>query len=289
MHNRFTHALLPALLLWIAGSVFYPACRLAARTARPPVCMGYYDTDRLYDTIPSDFYNDTDFTPEGRYAWNTARYERKIRNTAAVADSMGLDLLVLWGVENEDVVRDLSRACTSDYTYLHRTLNSFDGRDFALLYHADKFAPKQVRTHRKTLIVIGRIYPDSHPERGIDLCLVACNDPRQTAPRIEALREEFPEHLLVVMGELPGRIPDHAALRDPFAQSERKGYGNLWRKGGWTLRDRIWTDVRIKTVRGEIHARSYLFDTKRNMPLPTFSANRYTGGFGRALPVFVCF
>ena len=36
-----------------------------------PLHFGYYEVDHLYDTLPSPFYNDTDYTPEGRYRWNS--------------------------------------------------------------------------------------------------------------------------------------------------------------------------------------------------------------------------
>lgn len=100
-----------------------------------PIGIAFYDVDRIYDTVPALFYDDADYTPEGRLHWTAERYARKIRNTAAVIDSMALPLVALWGVENEQVVRDIAAACRGDYSYLHRTLNSLDGMDFALLYY----------------------------------------------------------------------------------------------------------------------------------------------------------
>lgn len=113
----------------------------AATAAAQSVGIAYYDVDHLYDTIPALFYDDSDYTPEGRLAWDTERYRRKIDGTAAVIDSMSLPIVALWGVENEAVVRDLAAACRGDYVYLHRTLNTLDGMDFALLYHGDRFFP----------------------------------------------------------------------------------------------------------------------------------------------------
>lgn len=72
-----------------------------------PIGIAFYDVDRIYDTVPALFYDDADYTPEGRLHWTAERYARKIRNTAAVIDSMALPLVALWGVENEQVVRDL--------------------------------------------------------------------------------------------------------------------------------------------------------------------------------------
>ena len=124
--------IITALLLFLAG---IPA------HAQPRTGIVYWDLDHLYDTVPALFYNDTDYTPSGRLAWDTERYRRKIRHTAAVIDSMRMPLVALWGVENEAVVRDIAAACEGDYSYLHRTLNSLDGMDFALLYYGDLFEP----------------------------------------------------------------------------------------------------------------------------------------------------
>lgn len=76
-----------------------------------PIGIAFYDVDRIYDTVPALFYDDADYTPEGRLHWTAERYARKICNTAAVIDSMALPLVALWGVENEQVVRDIAAAC----------------------------------------------------------------------------------------------------------------------------------------------------------------------------------
>ena len=55
-----------------------------------PIGIAFYDVDRIYDTVPALFYDDADYTPEGRLHWTAERYARKIRNTAAVIDSMAL-------------------------------------------------------------------------------------------------------------------------------------------------------------------------------------------------------
>lgn len=89
-----------------------------AATGRPAaertVGIAFYDVDRLYDTLPALFYDDEEYTPRGRLRWTAERYARKIRNTAAVIDSMALPVVALRGVENERVVRDLAAACRGD-------------------------------------------------------------------------------------------------------------------------------------------------------------------------------
>ena len=67
-------------------------------SAQMPAGIAYYDVDRLYDTIPSLFYDDRAYTPEGTYGWDTERYRRKIRQVAETVDSMALPVVALYGV-----------------------------------------------------------------------------------------------------------------------------------------------------------------------------------------------
>ena len=184
--------IITALLLFLAG---IPA------HAQPRTGIVYWDLDHLYDTVPALFYNDTDYTPSGRLAWDTERYRRKIRHTAAVIDSMRMPLVALWGVENEAVVRDIAAACEGDYSYLHRTLNSLDGMDFALLYYGDLFEPLYDEPGRRYLYIEGLLYRRGkpmrrgsgrvvRPTRTDTIGLVLCSRPRpaRRAPRGEAAR-----------------------------------------------------------------------------------------------------
>ncbi|WP_346699308.1 hypothetical protein [uncultured Alistipes sp.] len=251
-----------------------------AAAAKSPVGIVFYDVDRIYDTIPALFYDDSDYTPEGRYGWNSERYTRKIRNTAAVIDSMALDIVALWGVENEQVVRDLSAACREAYTYLHRTLNTLDGMDFALLFFADRFAPERVETGRRYLYVEGEC-------EGRTLGLVLCGDARTTEWLVADLREEHPGVPLVVMGRV-GRIPaERFGLRDATARVEKAGRGNIRRAGRWEMRDRMLVDTLLDSSDADVFARRYLVDQKSGNPLRTYSRGVYRGGYGYSLPVFV--
>ena len=253
-----------------------------AAAAKSPVGIVFYDVDRIYDTIPALFYDDSDYTPEGRYGWNSERYRRKIRNTAAVIDSMALDIVALWGVENEQVVRDLSAACREAYTYLHRTLNTLDGMDFALLFFADRFAPERVETGRRYLYVEGEC-------EGRTLGLVLCGDARTSEWLVADLKEEHPGVPLVVMGRV-GRIPaERFGLRDATARAEKAGRGNIRRAGRWEMRDRMLVDTLLDSSDADVFARRYLVDQKSGNPLTTFSGGVYRGGYGYSLPVYAYF
>ena len=251
-----------------------------AAFGRQPVGIAFYDVDRIYDTIPALFYDDSDYTPEGRYGWNSERYRRKIRNTAAVIDSMALDIVALWGVENEQVVRDLSAAGREEYTNLHRTLNSLDGMDFALLFFADRFEPERVETGRRYLYVEGKL-------NGRTVGLVLCGDTRTAEWLVGDLRDEHPGVPLVVMGRI-GRFPaGRFGLHDATARAEKVGRGNIRRAGRWEMRDRMLVDTALTCLAGDVYVRRYLVDQKSGNPLRTFSRGVYKGGYGYSLPVFV--
>lgn len=147
------------LILWLSLAAGLPF----GAEAQQPVGFAYYDADRLYDTVPALFYDDSDFTPQGRLRWTAERYARKIAHTAAVLDSMRMDIVALAGVETEAVVRDLVVACGEDYCYIHRTFNTFDGLDIALLYHGDRFFPDRIEQGRGWLYVEGELAPDTYP------------------------------------------------------------------------------------------------------------------------------
>lgn len=255
-----------------------------AATGRPAdertVGIAFYDVDRLYDTLPALFYNDEEYTPRGRLRWTAERYARKIRNTAAVIDSMALPVVALRGVENERVVRDLAAACRGDYSYLHRTLNSLDGMDFALLYYGDLFYPTRDEPGRRYLYVEGELGRDT-------VGLALCGDAHMAQWVVRDLRAERPHVKLIVLGRSDLPDPGRWGLRDATRRAEQAGRGTVRRGGRWQMRDRILADTALTTSEGDVFARRYLVDQKSGNPLTTYSRGVYRGGYGYSLPVFI--
>lgn len=252
------------------------------RHAGGEFAIAYYDVDRLYDTIPSLFYNDGDYTPAGLYRWDTERYRRKTENIAAVIDSMALPFVALWGVENEAVVRDLSAACLGDYTYIHRTLNTFDGRDFALLYHGDRFFPDHVEEGRRYLYVEGTL-----SDRRVGIVMVA--ESRMAEWVVGELREERPEVALIVAGRSEGLDIKKFGLYDAHARAAESGRGTIFSRGRWVMRDRILVDTSLHITAGDVYARRHLFDPATGRPLRTCDRKKYIGGYSYSLPVYTYF
>lgn len=272
----------------LAAGLFLTAAARRSRTGIRPQSddrrmqtgIAFYDVDKIYDTLPALFYDDEAYTPEGHRRWNTERYRRKIRNTAAVIDSMALEIVALRGVENEAVVRDLAAACRGDYTYIHRTLNTLDGMDFALLYYGDRFFPHYVEPGRRYLYVEGTLGRDT-------VGLVLCAENRMAEWVVGDLREERPSARLVVMGRCGTMRPVRYGLHDATARAEHAGRGTICSRGRWTMRDRILVDTAYTVAAADVFARRYLIDSKSGKPLPTYNGKTYCGGYGFSLPVFV--
>lgn len=229
-------------------AIFFVIASLGAIHAQQRTGFAYYDLDRLYDTIPSLFYDDTDYTPEGRLRWSGERYRAKVERAGAVIGRMAMPLAGVYGVENEEVVKDLVRASDLPYSYVHRTLNTLDGKPTAvLLTRGDRYA----------------------------------------AELLEELRERTPGIRILCAGKLPSGTAEKLSLRDALAPAERRGRGNAYARGGWWLHDRILTDTALTVIRADVFARRDLLDPRSGTPLPTYRRQRYTGGIGRYFPIFL--
>ena len=246
-------------------------------SAQPRVGFAYYDVDRAYDTALSPFYDDQDFTPDGRYHWTTERYERKVSDIAAIIDSMSLPIVALYGVENEQVVRDIASRCKGDYSYIHRTLNRLDGMDFALLYYGDVLFPDKIEVGLDYMLIETNIGSREY-------ALLLTHRSRSLQSRVEQLKELSPERLIVVAGDLYGIDYAKFGLNDATADAERAGHGNTIYRNRWRMFDRILVDVRLEN-RCDVYARRWLLD-RNGEPRPTFNREGYTGGASRKLPIF---
>lgn len=295
---------------------------LCVFTALPAqrLTLAFYNTENMYDTVPSLFYDDGDHTPQGRLSWDTAKYRAKLANIARVIDAMSADVIGLSEVENEAVLRDLVSTITDDYNYIHHTGSDRRGMDMALLYRGDRFVPlhsKVVRQGpgRELLHVRGEL-------SGQAVELLVCHMPSQFNTkdyRQKALASlyGYADSLstrgsgVVVMGDFNAAPSDRAMRRtfrtggkgydpervffSPFESIAAKGMGSYAYDGRWQMLDNIFLslDFLSGTLRYSdrgIFVREWMLSAdpgRRSYPLRTFSAGRYTGGYSDHLPVYV--
>jgi len=264
------------ILLSFCG--FEVAVAQAAGRTRP-FGVAYYDVEALYDTLPSKFYDDRAYTPQGRMRWDTRRYRRKVENTARVIDSMGMAVVALYGVENEGVVRDIAEACDGDYAYIHRTADSGDGLDFALLYLGDSFFPRRVTPWRGALCVEGETC-------GRTLAVII--DRRSTSLGVLIAEKDLRRNNnIIILSSHNKSNFDEYGLADMTSRAEKAGRGNRLRNGRWEMRDRIFADF-ADSVRCDVYIRSWML-MPDGRPRPTFDGSKYCGGFAGCLPVFIYF
>lgn len=289
--------------------------------ARGGVSLGFWNVENFFDTIPSLFYDDKDYTPGGRQAWNTERYNNKLRNIAAVLDELQLDVVGLCEIENESVVYDLVMNLDTDYNYIHRTAGRARGRDIALLYKGDKFIPHEIRTvdshtSRTFLYVRGELCGER-----VDIVVVHLPSmlnkytyrERAVARLCEftdSLHRADPESRPVVMGDFnatPGdRVMRRAfaqsgggdALFSPFEPLAANGAGTYAHNNRWLLYDNIFVSQRLldgplRYSECGIFIREHMLcrdRTKKNgYPLRTFTGRKYTNGYSDHLPVYILF
>ena len=261
----------------IALSLFLLFASLPVPAQR--VGLAYWNVDRLYDTVASPFHRDDDFTPSGRMCWTSERYSRKISAVAAVIDSMSMPVTMLYGVENESVVRDIAAACRGGYSYIHRTLNSLNGMDFALLYYGDLFIPDLIRTDRRSLCVGGTML-------GRRVVFLMCRDAGDACRTVAEIRRSEPGTALIVAGRPDLASAESFGLADAFAADERAGRGCRVCDGLWCMDEHICIDSSLR-FSAAIYARRHLFSAAGQAPEPTFDGRRYAGGASRWLPLTV--
>ena len=134
-----------ALLFIISGSFQLNAQRQQFEL----VCIAFYNVENLFDTINQPGKMDRDFTPEGRYLWDTEKYTDKLDKLAWVISRLGTErtpdgaaIVGLSEVENRRVLEDLAarpELKDRNYQVVHYESPDFRGIDNALFYNPEYF------------------------------------------------------------------------------------------------------------------------------------------------------
>lgn len=250
---------------------------IAAKPAAAQTEFGFavWDVDRLYDTIPSPRYNDSDYTPDGRLKWNSERYRHRVELTAAVIDSMAVPVVALCGIENENVVRDIALCCQGEYAYIHRTLDTRDGMDVALLYYADLLFVSHTDGGRHHLTVEGRI-------GDADYAFIICASAEELPVSVGRLRRDNSGIRIVAAGNLRYANLHDTRLHDFCTDSEAEGQGNALFRNGWKMTERIAVSAGLE-AECSVYARRWMLGPKGS-PHPLYHGRVYKGGTGRRLP-----
>ncbi len=210
--------------------------------------VAFYNLENLFDTIHDNGKNDYDFLPDGKYQWDTPKYEAKLKNMAQVLSSLsrervpqGPAFIGVAEVENNRVLDDLvEQPSIANYKYVHYEGPDKRGIDCALLYD-----PAQFEVKASKLILSQPFQGDTlHPTRGflvVDgrmaderVCVIVNHWPSRGAKspvRVHAanqvkiladsLRRKDRKLKLIIMGDMND---------DPMDESMRALGARKWKK-----------------------------------------------------------
>jgi len=120
------------------------------------LCIAFYNTENLFDTIDDPNKNDEEFLPNGTNKWNTKKYKQKIEHLSEVISQIGNEIksngpavIGLSEIENKNVLEDLvasPKLAPLNYGYVLVEGPDKRGVDVALLYKKNVFTPTTIRS-----------------------------------------------------------------------------------------------------------------------------------------------
>ena len=135
-----------------------------------------YNVENLFDCVDDSLTQDEEFLPTALRRWTPNRYWNKLHAVARTLATIGADrapdIVALCEVENDSVLRDLTRRSalrSVGYEYLMTTSLDPRGIDVALLYKPTTFRPF---THQ-SLRLPARQIPEGRTVRDV-LCVSGC-------------------------------------------------------------------------------------------------------------------
>lgn len=201
-----------------------------------------YNVENLFDCEDDSLTNDDAFLPTSLRRWSESRYWNKLqavsRTVAMVGGDRAPDFVALCEVENDTVMRDLTRRSslrTVRYSYLMTSSADPRGIDVALMYKPTTFRPFEHRSLRLPKVQIPEgsyvrdvLYVRGQLHMGDTLDLFVCHLPSRLNGRkssrlrcavveymrqkIDSIYSERTEPNIVVMGDF-NDLPDSKALR----------------------------------------------------------------------------
>ncbi len=220
--------------------------------AQPPRTVAFYNTENLFDTIPSRSTYDEDMLPLADKRWNSERYAAKLQlisqTLASICDETPA-LIGLAEVENRTVMDDLVSTpalAKSHYAICHYDSGDERGIDVALLYNPEVFhiegsraiKPTASNSTRDILTAWGEM--DGHPTFIVVVHWpsriggVAFTEPlrRECAQQVRGIVDSVmisqPSTRVIVMGDMNDNPRDKSLRHDLRALSHPSNPTDLY-------------------------------------------------------------
>ena len=294
--------------------------------AQKPHKIMFYNMENFFDTIDDPETNDEEFLPDGAKRWNTAKYDKKLRNMERVLfdiAAINKDYPVVIGVseiENRSVMEDViaqPKLAHGNYRIVHYDSPDARGVDVAFYYRPDVF---KLEGSEPFFFLVSH-WPSrlggkeaSAPKR-----LAAA---KQVKHIVDSVTAANPATKVVIMGDLNDDATDDSIVEglnakgkikevgkgdmfNPFISLLKAGYGTLAYRDEWNLFDNIIVSENLATgstgslkiqpvgnskFYGGIFRRPYMIQKEgqyKGYPLRTFVGNDFQGGFSDHFPVYI--
>ena len=289
--------------------------------------------ENLFDYLHDDGKQDTEYLPEATRHWTKKRYWRKLNNIAqellSCSEDGIPDMIALCEVENDSVVRDLTKRSllrNAGYEYLVTSSPDERGIDVALLYSPFSFSPirsypirvkpiKGMRATRDILYVCGETVS------GDTLHVFVVHQPskfggdkysrpfrRVVADRVchsvDSIHAVSPQAKVLIAGDFNDGADGHSLLQyyqhgliniTKDAKGDNGVKGTYRYKGEWESIDHILSSPYIynKVESAYIHSPLFLLEEEQQYggyrPRRTYNGMRYQPAYSDHLPLVVRF
>lgn len=288
-----------------------------------PERVAFYNVENLFDTLDTPGFQDEDFTPLGKYQWNTIRFEDKTKHIRQVFEELNTPAVMGFAeIENLQVLQSVLEPYPH-YSWVHYESADERGIDVALAYDTKKcnliksgnmrfYQTKGEDTNFTRDILFAEIkwnrqkfhFLVNHwPSRRGG---VAETEPfrllaAQTARKyVDSVLTQDPKANIILMGDLNDYPEDKSAqlieekLKPMITSQSGKLGGTNEYRGEWHVLDHIFVSNNLVSKRkpvahkGCVLEASYLLTEYKGrvVPFRTYAGN-YLGGFSDHLPVYV--
>ena len=289
--------------------------------------------ENLFDCRHDSLKQDEEYLPEATRHWTRKRYWRKLNNIAqellSCSDEGIPDLIALCEVENDSVMRDLTRRSllrNAGYEYLMTQSPDLRGIDVALLYSPFSFLPishyplrvqpvKDMRPTRDILYVSGQVISGDTLHVFVVHAPSRYGGERYSRPfrlavadrlcqSLDSIRAVSPDALILVAGDFNDtaegpalrQLCQHRLLSLSKDAEGQNGVRGTYRyQGDWDTIDHILASPYIynKVEQAFIHAPFFLLEEEPQYggfrPRRTYNGMRYQPGYSDHLPLVARF
>ena len=295
-----------------------------------------YNVENLFDTVHDLGKQDEEFLPNAPHHWTRARYWRKLDHISQALVSCGdsrfgllPDMAVLTEVENDSVMRDLTRRSplrAARYEYVMTSSADSRGIDVALVYSPFSF---RLLNHHGVRVTPP---PGHHPTRDIlyasgllrsgdTLHVIGVHAPSRSGGEVrtrpyrllvakrvcdivDSIRNVTSHPLILIAGDFNDYsqdasiklITNHDIKEVSAKVSGRHGARGTYRfQGEWGSLDHVFCNASLAEQLNDcrINDAPFLLEKDKKYggvkPFRTFLGPRYLGGFSDHLPLVVTF